>query len=60
MVPTDTERATDHPRAGMGKLRPAGHIRPVRLLNPARRTYPNYSKNRIHLALSLQRPVFPH
>ena len=41
----------------MGKLRPIGHIRPVRLFNPSRRTCPNYSKNRIHLAFFLQCPT---
>ena len=48
-------------RAGMGKLRPAGHIRPVGLLNPARRILvqncPNYSKDRIHFAF-FQYPAF--
>jgi len=43
------------PRADMGKLRPAGHIRPVRLFNPARRTCPN--RDFVYFRCALARKV---
>jgi len=39
----------------MGKLRPAGHIRPVRLFNPARRTCPN--RDFVYFRCALARKV---
>lgn len=60
-LPYPEEGATDvcHLRPDMGKLRPAGHIRPVRLFNPARRTCPNYSKNLLFFPFPCNAHVSP-
>jgi len=45
----------DPSNSDMGKLRPAGHIRPVRLFNPARRTCPN--RDLVYFRCALARKV---